>query len=359
MSATDGLIHAVSQRLHTFLTEQSSAEFGAEAEMLFRQAQSATSGGKRLRARFCIAGWQAVGGSDILTDPDTHRLIGLAAALELFHAAALVHDDVIDNSATRRGQAAAHHALASAHREALWAGDPDAFGISAAILLGDLLVAWSDDLFEQTLTDVPGPDAVRQEYARMRSEVTIGQFLDIAEESAFRVAAEHTHVERALRVATLKSARYSVQRPLAIGAALAGASSTQQDALAEYGLPIGIAFQLRDDLLGVFGLASETGKPSGDDLREGKRTVLIAYTREALSASARHLFDELVGDPTLDATQIASLQRTIADSGAVQRVEDLISRYAKQAELALTRPELTASADVLRALGAAATTRVT
>ena len=206
-----------------------------------------------------------------------------AAALEVFHAAALVHDDVIDNSDTRRGRPAAHRALEASHRARAWAGDAAAFGRSGAVLLGDLLVAWSDDLLEEGLAtaSVDRAAAARTEYGIMRREVTIGQFLDIAEESAYVSEPDEMHAERALRVASLKSARYSIQQPLAIGAALAGADAAQQAALAAFGHPVGMAFQLRDDVLGVFGDEAATGKPSGDDLREGKRTVLVAYAREA------------------------------------------------------------------------------
>jgi geranylgeranyl diphosphate synthase type I len=288
--------------------------------------------------------------------------VAAAAALEIFHAAALVHDDLIDNSDTRRGRPAAHRSLEAGHRGAGWQGDADAFGRSAAILLGDLLVAWSDDLLEEGLAgiDPARAAAARREYALMRREVTLGQFLDIAEESAFATEPDERHAERALRVASYKSARYSVQQPLAIGAALAGADAAQSAALAAFGHPLGMAFQLRDDVLGVFGDEASTGKPSGDDLREGKRTVLIAFAREALAAPARRIVDELVGDPGLDAAQIASLQQTIVDSGALDRVEQLIASYAHEADRALSGAKLgNAAVGELRDLAHAATVRTT
>jgi len=330
---------------------------GPEARLILDAASVAVSGGKRLRGRFCLTGWRAVTGSRATPD----EVVSAAAALEVFHAAALVHDDLIDNSDTRRGRPAAHRALEAAHREAGWTGDAEAFGRSAAILLGDLLVAWSDDLFEEGLAAAPETAArARTEYATMRREVTVGQFLDIAEESAYATEPDERHADRALRVASFKSARYSVQQPLAIGAALAGADAGQRDALARFGHPLGMAFQLRDDVLGVFGDESRTGKPAGDDLREGKRTVLIAYTREALSVPARRILDELLGDPTLGTDQVASLQRTIVDSGALDRVERLISDYAREADRALAGARLdNASVGELRDLLRAATQRVT
>lgn len=331
---------------------------GPEADLILDAAAVAVTGGKRLRGRFCMTGWRAVAGMRELPD----EVVTAAAALEIFHAAALVHDDLIDNSDTRRGRPAAHRALEAAHRDAGWTGDAAAFGRSAAILLGDLLVAWSDDLFEDGLATASASiaAAARTEYATMRREVTVGQFLDIAEESAYATEPDERHAERALRVASFKSARYSVQQPLAVGAALAGADAAQADALARFGHPLGMAFQLRDDVLGVFGDSEHTGKPAGDDLREGKRTVLIAYTREALSVPARRILDELLGDPGLDADQVASLQRTIVDSGALDRLEALISDYAREADRALAGARLdNASVGELRDLLRAATERVT
>ncbi len=359
-------IEAVSQRLDMFIAAQraETAGFGREAQLFIEAGAAAFQGGKRLRGRFLIAGWRAVEDARRRrTDeaiPDA--VVAAAAALEVFHAAALVHDDIIDNSDTRRGKPAAHRALEAAHVSAGWMGDPASFGRSGAILLGDLLVAWSDDLFEEGLAAVEASiaRAARAQYAVMRREVTVGQFLDIAEESAFATEPDERHAERALRVASLKSARYSIEQPLAIGAALAGADAAQLAALSAFGHPLGMAFQLRDDVLGVFGDQSQTGKPSGDDLREGKRTVLIAYAREALPATARRIVDELVGDPGLDADQIASLQRTIVESGALERVEALIADYATSAERALSGAQLdNAAVGELRDLARAATVRTT
>jgi geranylgeranyl diphosphate synthase, type I len=352
-------IEAVSQRLDNFIADRraDAALMGAEAATFTEAAAEALRGGKRLRARFCLTGHRAAGGSPDRLPADA---VAVAASLEIFHAAALVHDDVIDNSDTRRGRPSAHRGLESAHRASGWHGDAAAFGRSSAVLLGDLLVAWSDDLLEEGLVDTPAERAAatRAEYALMRRIVTIGQFLDIAEESAFTTQPDDTHADRALRVASLKSARYSIQQPLAIGATLAGANAAQLAALGAFGHPAGMAFQLRDDVLGVFGDAEVTGKPSGDDLREGKRTVLVAYTREALPTGARHTFDELIGDPGLDDAQISALQATIVDTGALARVEELISGYAHEADRALAHAPLdNAAVGELRDLARAAAHR--
>ncbi|MFT4229364.1 MAG: polyprenyl synthetase family protein [Microbacterium sp.] len=353
---------AVSQRLERFSAERAAevADLGAEAADFIASGVAAVHGGKRLRARFLYAGWRAVAEAAGRSAVVPEAVVAAACAVEVFHAAALVHDDLIDNSDTRRGRPAAHRALQSRHDAAGWRGDAAAFGRSAAILLGDLLLGWSDDLFEEGLAASPeAPSAgARAVYARMRRDVTLGQFLDVAEESAWATEPDDRHAERALRVARLKSARYSVQQPLLVGAALAGADDDQNAALAAFGEPLGLAFQLRDDVLGVFGDAVVTGKPTGDDLREGKRTVLIALTREELPPGGRRTVDELLGDAGLDAGQIEMLQRTIVDTGALQRVEAMIAGYVREADRALSGTRLgNAAVGELRDLGRAATAR--
>jgi geranylgeranyl diphosphate synthase type I len=189
----------------------------------------------------------------------------------------------------------------------------------------------------------------------MRLEVTAGQYLDILEENAWSTHPDDEQLARAERVIVFKSAKYSVEAPLAIGALLAGGTAGQVDALRRFGLPLGIAYQLRDDLLGVFGDADVTGKPSGDDLREGKRTVLIALARAALDESSVRTLDGLLGDPRLDDGQVEWLQQTIAGSGAVQRVEQRIAENVRLAVAAIeagpidadSRQQLSALADAV------------
>lgn len=364
MSSSADPIAAVSQRLEGFAEGQLTewALEGPEALGFVRSGLETLTGGKRLRARFCLTGWQAVAQVRTPRAEPGADAVTAAAALEIFHAAALVHDDLIDNSDTRRGRPSAHRALEAGHAAAGWRGAAASFGRSAAILLGDLLVAWSDDLFEQGLTDgatAPAQAAAaRRVYATMRREVTVGQFLDIAEEAAFATAPDDEHADRALRVASLKSARYSIEHPLLLGAALAGGDEAQASALSGFGHPLGLAFQLRDDVLGVFGDAAVTGKPSGDDLREGKRTVLVAFARERMQPGARRVFDELLGDPLLEPAQIEALQRTIVETGALERVEALIAAYADEADRALRgAPLATAAVGALRDLARDATAR--
>ncbi len=358
------LVEAVSQRLDSFISARRAevAPLGDEAALLVEHAARSLSGGKRLRARFCAAGWHAIADVTGIQEPlvADSSPVGVCAALEVFQAAALVHDDIIDNADTRRGRPSAHRALEADHVARAWEGDAAAFGRSGALLLGDLLVAWSDDLLEEALDGLGTSERARAEYGLMRREVTLGQFLDIAEESAWAVAPAEELADRALRIASYKSARYSVQQPLAIGASLAGADDAQLDALRGFGLPIGLAFQLRDDVLGVFGDPGETGKPAGGDLREGKRTLLVALTRAALTGAELEAFDARFGSPQLSDDDVAALAGTIRRAGALDEVEERIVALSGEADAALAGARLGADAtDALRELATAATQRRT
>ncbi|MCU1439403.1 MAG: polyprenyl synthetase family protein [Rhodoglobus sp.] len=318
-------------------------------------ARTFLSGGKRFRALFCYWGWQAASGVADGFDPlpddsvsaDLPGIVRAAAALEVFHAAALVHDDIMDNSDTRRGSPSAHKLYAAVHSSSGWRGSPSAFGQSAALLLGDLLLGWSDELFDEGTALLANPaagPAGRAEFTRMRTEVTAGQYLDILEENAWTTYPESDALARAHRVIVYKSAKYSVQAPLAIGAALGGASLPQLGSLRAFGLPLGVAYQLRDDLLGVFGDPVVTGKPAGDDLREGKRTVLIALARTTLPPHARTLLDELLGDPELDAQQVEMIRTAIRDCGAVDQIERIIDHNVGLARDAIATAPIAPSA---------------
>jgi geranylgeranyl diphosphate synthase type I len=317
-------------------------------------ARDLLSGGKRFRALFCYWGWQSVAGRSGSFDPlsegarqtTAEAIVTAAAALEVFHAAALVHDDIMDRSDTRRGRPAAHRRFESLHADSAWVGDRGLYGTNAALLLGDLLLALSDSLFDEALAllDPVRARIVRQEFHTMRLEVTAGQYLDIHEETAWPTVDDAEQLVRAQRVIVFKSAKYSVEAPLLIGALIAGASESQLDGLRSFGLPLGVAYQLRDDMLGVFGDPEVTGKPAGDDLREGKRTVLVATARKSLPVGARQLLDELLGDPDLDDDQVQMLRATLTDSGAVTAVERSIDRHVQRAKAALDAAPLTPSA---------------
>ncbi|MEO8908481.1 MAG: polyprenyl synthetase family protein [Microbacteriaceae bacterium] len=348
MAESNRLAELIQARIDRFLDERTSILTSISEDLVpfCEFSRQFLSGGKRFRAQFCYRGWQSVNGADAGPAIDDVA-IGAAAALEVFHAAALVHDDVIDSSDTRRRAPSAHKRFEAMHDRLGYAGTANDFGTSSALLLGDLLLGWSDELLDEALGALDTPEhaaAARRLFNRMRTEVTAGQYLDILEEHAWNTRAEDDLLTHAQRVIIYKSAKYSVEAPLLIGATIAGASRAQRDTLHEFGLPLGIAYQLRDDLLGVFGDTAVTGKPSGDDLREGKRTVLIALARQKLPGSARRLLDELLGDPDLEPAQIALLQSTITASGAVNAVERLISRNADVANAALDEAPLDACA---------------
>ena len=274
------------------------------------------------------------------------------ASLELLHASALVHDDYMDASDTRRGRPATHRGFEGEHRADGWRGDPEQYGASAAILLGDLLLSWSDELLRRCGLPLDRVVPALDVFDRCRSEVITGQFLDVSVQA--RGVAD---VDAAMTVLRYKSAKYSVERPLHIGATLAGATEHQLAQLGAFGLPLGEAFQLRDDLLGVYGDPSMTGKPAGDDLIEGKRTVLVALALDAAPAEAATLLDSSLGR-SLDAEQVAGLRRIIDESGAHAQVEDVIGQLADRATTALREADLDEHArGVLLDLATAVTVR--
>jgi geranylgeranyl diphosphate synthase type I len=308
------------------------------------------SGGKRFRAAFCYWGFHAVSGP---SDTDDEALLRACASLELLHASALVHDDYMDASDTRRGRPATHRGLADRHRHAGWRGDPEQYGASAAILLGDLLLSWSDELLRRCGLPTDRVMAALDVFDRCRSEVITGQFLDVSVQA--RGVAD---VDAAMTVLRFKSAKYSIERPLHIGATLAGADDAQLAELSAFGLPLGEAFQLRDDLLGVYGDPSATGKPAGDDLVEGKRTVLVALALDGARAEEAARLDAALGT-SLSPAEVAELRGVIDRSGAHAQVEEVISRLADRATDALARAGMDDRARaVLHDLATAVTVRV-
>ncbi len=339
----------VEHTLQVFVQAQSGwlEPLGPDARRLVEHARTSVSGGKRFRAAFCWWGHLAVAAPD-----DEGALLKACAALELLHASALVHDDVMDASDVRRGHHATHRAFEALHRTHGWPGDPEQYGAAAAILLGDLLLSWSDELLRtcglpaQRVLDALGF------YDLTRSEVVTGQFLDVSAQA--RGASD---VDTAMTVVRYKSAKYSIERPLHIGAALAGAPVSLIEQLSRFGLPLGEAFQLRDDLLGVFGDPATTGKPAGGDLTEGKRTVLVALALDALPPEDAKVLDSRLGTP-LAAEEVALLRGLVEQSGARGQVEQVIGQLTERALSALDAADVTDEARVvLRGLAAAATQR--
>ena len=286
---------------------------------LDRLLDFAAAGGKMLRAQFLCHGFRAGGGDR----PWPPEVFAAAAALELIQACALLHDDIIDRSDTRRGLPSTHRAVAAGHADAGGRGDADHHGESVALLLGDFALAWADDLFVAAAAQLDALDRALPLWRAMRTEVLAGQLLDLAVTAcpADDPAAQEYD---AIRVNQFKTAAYTVARPLQLGAALAGGSDAVLSALGAYGRSIGSAFQLRDDQLGVFGDPATTGKPAGGDLLEGKRTVLLARARAALADRPGELaaFDVALAAPT--AATVAELTGSIAASGAADEIEEMI-----------------------------------
>jgi geranylgeranyl diphosphate synthase type I len=278
----------------------------AGLEEPFEALRAIIAGGKRLRPAFCFWGWVGAGG-----DPGDHRIVDAGAALELLHISALIHDDVMDDSARRHGVPAIHVDFADRHIMRTWHGEPRRFGDGAAILIGDLAFVYADLLIGGAPADVVDV------WNELRLEVNIGQYLDL-----IGTAAHHVTPERARTIAVYKSGKYTIERPLHLGAALAGRLPELSDALTAFGVPLGEAFQLRDDLLGAFGDPTTLGKDVGEDLRSGKPTLLLALARER----------GLDGEPTAD---------RLIETGAKAAVEERVAVLRQQALDALASAPVT------------------
>lgn len=298
-------------------------------------------GGKRLRPAFAYWGYRAA--TTTPDDPVDDEVLRLFSALELLHACALVHDDVIDDSATRRGMPTAHVHFADLHRGRDWRGSADQFGRSAAILMGDLSLVWADDIVAGVDLPVDGRRRVQQVWSDIRTEVLGGQYLDIVAESS----GAHS-ISSAMNVNTYKTASYTVSRPLQLGAAAAADRPDIQGVFHQLGTDLGIAFQLRDDVLGVFGDPAVTGKPSGDDLRSGKRTVLLAEAverAEQTDPTGAELLRSAVGTDLTDA-EVRELCSVIESVGALAAVEEHIELLTRRALVALQTAPINTPAKV-------------
>jgi geranylgeranyl diphosphate synthase type I len=287
------------------------------------------SGGKRLRPAFCHWGFVGAGG-----DPDDPRVVDAGAAFELMHAFALFHDDVMDDASSRRGAPTTHVVYAAEHAAGGWAGEPRRFGEGVAILVGDLAFVYADQLL------VGSPAPVWEIWNELRVELNIGQFLDILG-SVQRVRDRM----RAERICRYKSGKYTIERPLHLGAVLAAPERRDEllPGLSAYGLPLGDAFQMRDDVMGAFGDEAVTGKPVGGDLREGKPTPLLARAVAAATPVQRAVLDR-VGCADLDDAGVAAIQQVIVDTGALADLERHIATLTDEAIAALDHVDLTGGA---------------
>lgn len=323
----------IGHELTTFLDAQQALVDEVGTSALLEVARQYADGGKRLRPSFCYWAHTAVGGRP----EDRDAVLQVAASLDMLHISALAHDDLIDDADTRRGRPSAHKQYEALHTARGGRGSLHEFGAAAAVLLGDMLLMWSAEMFDAS--GAPHLEAARQELARMRAEVTAGQFLDIS--AAFGVADDADALAVASKVLEYKSASYSMRRPALIGARLGGADDTQIDAIGRFGSHIGHAFQLRDDVLGIWGDADLTGKPTGGDLREGKATVLVLTAMDRASAADAEQLGALLGRKDATDADVATAAGIIESSGARAHVEQLIDRHLEQCLTALDSCELT------------------
>lgn len=287
------------------------------------------AGGKRLRPAFCHWGFVGLGG-----DPSDSRVVEAGAALELLHAFALFHDDIMDGAVTRRGESVTHEVFAAEHRAQGSSGEARRYGEGMAILIGDLTFVLSDRL----LDGISAP--ARSIWHELRIELNIGQILDL-----MGSARHDRRRDKAERICRYKSGKYTIERPLHLGATIAAADRAEPmlTSLSAYGLPLGDAFQMRDDVMGVFGDPSITGKPVGDDLREGKPTPLLAVAVARADDAQRAVLDR-VGRDTLSDADVAAVQQIVVDCGALDEMEEVISRLTEQAVTALARLDLAGDA---------------
>lgn len=300
-------------------------------------ARSCSEGGKRFRGILAHVGHCLARGGPL----DEAPVAPLSAALELYQASALAHDDIIDHARTRRGRPTPHVSLAALHRDWAWRGDPDRFGEAGAILVGDLLFSWAEAAMADQADRLAPRDAARlwARYSRMHAEVALGQFLDVAAEQAPLDPGDPgaMDTEAAMEVVVRKSARYSIVHPAALGAICGGADDALIAAIESILTPWGMAFQLRDDHLGVFGDPELTGKPSGDDIREGKRTVLLALTWGRCDDAGRRLLGSVLANSEATEEQIGEVAALIEDCGARAAHEEIIAAHREAGNRALVR----------------------
>lgn len=322
-----GVDNALSSQVAEFCTHL--IEIDEKLNLITESLTRYLAEGKRFRPLFSLIGYLGTG-SKI-----SKEIYEAAASLEFLQACALIHDDLMDESDTRRGKPSIHKQFEAKYDQK--------FGAAAAILIGDLALAWSEQALHRSGISTDSQIAVNPIHDIMRTELMAGQFLDILEgtESTFSV-------ERALKIARYKSGKYSIERPLHFGAAIALPDNLNvfTEIYSDYGLPLGEAFQLRDDLLGVFGNPAETGKPAGDDLREGKRTALIAFAFDRGNEATKKLLSEKLGTK-LNEFEISQMRGAIDESGAVVHIEDLIEKLVEAALDAIEREELSAEGKIL------------
>ncbi len=351
----DVFISSVARELAVFLDSKRDmlTAISPDTLVLLDSIRTLVTGGKRLRALMCYWGWRGAGGGE-----NSSEIVSTGVALELFQAAALIHDDIIDRSDIRRGGPSVHRQFSLLHTTNRWSLDAERFGHAAAILTGDLCLSFSEEVFAAIGRPTAAGTRARKVFDLMRAEVMAGQYLDILEEVSGPARPAETAVQRAQAIIRYKSAKYSTEHPVVLGGALAGADEGLLAGYSAFALPLGEAFQLRDDVLGVFGDPAATGKPAGDDLREGKRTVLVGLTLTAAGEKEARFVDERLGSQELGDAEIDRIRSIIVESGALAAAETLIEDYSAKSFAALDSLEIPlGTAASLRALATASVRR--
>ncbi|WP_082133019.1 polyprenyl synthetase family protein [Mycolicibacterium obuense] len=339
----DGLRESVRSHLAEFVRSECAGRLAAtNVDIAGGLLADFLDGGKYVRSTFMYLGWLCGAGEDGDADSAEHAAaVRASASLELLHAFALIQDDVMDSSPLRRARPAAHISFGRWHRERGLAGSPDRFGESAAILLGDLCLVWAEQMLRRSGVGQPALARVWPHYDDMRTELAIGQFADLVNSSHALPT-----LEEVLDVLRRKSGNYTVRRPLEIGAVMAGCDDDVIDALSAYGAAIGEAFQLRDDLLGVFGTPSLTGKSAGTDMEERKATSVIIAAYQLADKPLREQLFDLMNRPHIDREAAEHWRTLIVASGAVEWIERLI---ADRHSVALDHLDAVELPDVARA----------
>jgi geranylgeranyl diphosphate synthase type I len=345
--SADALRRRVDAELLGFL-ERTDVVTEPEARPLLDELEAIVrAGGKRLRPRFAYWGYRAAGGTD------GAPIIRAGAALELLHTFAIIYDDVMDRSPLRRQRHSSFRALSELSEGVPHRGEPKRFGTAAALLTGLLGFVLADRLLWTSGFEAPRLEAMTARYDAMRTRAIAGQYLDV-----FASHRGEASEETARRIGALKSGAYSVVDPLVIGALGADASADVVRGLEAYGTPLGEAFQIADDILGVFGDPEETGKDRDGDLREGKQTVLLARTRELASPEELRVLDECVGTKDLPAAGAERVREIMTSTGALDATRKLALTLKDDALAALDDGPIDGTAvSALRELAVEATVR--
>ncbi|GAC1310276.1 MAG: polyprenyl synthetase family protein [Acidimicrobiales bacterium] len=328
----------VAARIDELLEAEQARWSGVDADLAepFEALRAFIRGGKRLRPAFCHWGWVGAGGqpsTDAASGEASQAVIDAGAALELLHTFALAHDDIMDDSVRRHGIDCLHVDFAARHRARAWHGEDRRFGDGAAILIGDLAFVYADALL------LGAPPAALDIFLELRLEVNMGQYLDL-----LGTASRTASAEQARRICVYKAGKYTIERPLHLGAALAGRLDDLAPHYTAYGIPLGEAFQLRDDLLGAFGDGARLGKEVAEDLREGKPTALYALARAAARGADAELLDRRFGHHDIDDGEVAAIQQIMESTGARASVEASVTMLTDEALAAIEKAPVPESA---------------